>query len=220
MRYLILFTIALLSVSCQNQINLPEEVHREGTEWCQIHIPKATDYSHKRILFVGDSITNAYYSQTAKALADEAVSVKFVTSASVADPAFHIQLESVLNGYSYDLIHFNNGLHGFSYNEEEYMLGYRKALNRIQAHSPKAPVILALSTALKVSSELDHLNPQVFKRNKLVSDYAKENGYFINDLFKISYKRDEFYSDPYHYHAQAVKLQSNKVVKTILPILK
>ena len=50
----------------------------------------------------------------------EANAAKLTTSACACDPAFLLELKCVLTQYAFDVIHFNNGLHGMGYTEEQY----------------------------------------------------------------------------------------------------
>ena len=140
--------------------------------------------------------------------------------ACVADPAFHVQLEALLSQYTFTLVHFNNGLHGVGYTEEEYRAGYDKALKSIQKNSPSTKLVLALSTPLNETSQANNLNPRVTERNRIVSELAKTYGAAVNDLHSISKGHPEYYTDAYHYKAVAIELQGKQVADTIKEQLK
>ncbi|MDA7882468.1 SGNH/GDSL hydrolase family protein [Akkermansiaceae bacterium] len=192
-----------------------QKVHREGTEWCDIWIPKATDQNLPRVLLVGDSITKGYYNTVEKSLAGKANCARFATSACVSDPAFFAQLETMFNHYEYEVVHFNNGLHGFGYTEQEYQEAYERALGVIWANAPEVKLILALSTPLLETSKQNNLNPRINERNRIVRELAKKYGAEVNDLHAISIGRPEYYSDPYHYKPVATELQGRQVGKFI-----
>ena len=213
MKSLILISLCLVSFS--PLLISAEKISREGTEWCNIWLNSATSTDKARVLLVGDSITNAYFNPVSKLLKKDVYCAKLTTSACVSDPVFINQLSAMFNNYNYSVVHFNNGLHGFGYTEEEYKVGYEKALKYIKEKAPKAKLILALSTPLKSSSSQNSLNPRVDKRNEIVRELAKKYGATVNDLHSISKGHPEYYSDPYHYKAEAVKLQSEKVAQEI-----
>lgn len=208
--------ITLLFATISNSAISEEKISREGTEWCNIWMNSATSSDKERVLLVGDSITNAYFNSVSKQLKEKFYCAKLTTSACVSDPIFLEQLAVMFNNYKYKVIHFNNGLHGFGYTEEEYKIGYEKVLKFIQKKAPKAKIILAFSTPLKSTSPQNSLNPRVDKRNKIVQDLAKKYSAEVNDLHSISKGHPEFYSDPYHYKAEAVKVQSKQVAAVIL----
>lgn len=196
------------------------KIARENIEWCDVWIPDAATTNKPRVLLVGDSITKGYYKVASDHLGDKATCARFATSACVADPAFHVQLDALLSQYTFALIHFNNGLHGVGYTEEEYRTGYEKALKAIQKHSPSTKLILALSTPLNETSQANGLNPRITERNKIVSELAKTYGATVNDLHSISKGHPEYYTDAYHYKAVAIELQGKQVAETIKEQLK
>ena len=106
---LILLVVMVLPIWAETTI------HREGTEWCDIWIAKATDKKLPRVMLVGDSITKGYFKVAEKQLQGKASAARFATSACVSDPAFFAQLDAMFSHYQYAVIHFNNGLHGMGY---------------------------------------------------------------------------------------------------------
>jgi len=206
-------------MSQENKLQQQLKVERENIEWCDIWITSASKTDKPRVLLVGDSITRGYYNAVSNRLKERAYCARFTTSACVADPAFQKQLEVMFCQYKYAVVHFNNGLHGIGYTEEEYRTGYEKALKLIQQHAPKAKLILALSTPLQSTSNKNSLNPRIDERNRIVRDLAKKYGARITDLHSISKDHPEYYTDPYHYRAVAIELQSDLVAGTIKKLL-
>jgi len=219
MKTLILASLLLaINQAALSQESKPVEkpkIERENIEWCDVWIPGATNTNKPRVLLVGDSITKGYYKVASDQLGDRATCARFATSACVADPAFHVQLEALLSQYTFALVHFNNGLHGVGYTEEEYQAGYEKALKSIQKHSPSTKLILALSTPLNETSSANSLNPRINERNRIVSELAKTYGAAVNDLHSISKGHPEYYTDAYHYKAAAIELQGKQVAEAI-----
>ena len=202
---------------------LPAEemrVEREAIEWCDIRIPSAATLHQPRVLLVGDSITQAYYNSVSSQLREAATCSKFATSACVGDPAFLLQLNSLITQYDFAVVHFNNGLHGFGYTEEEYGAGYEKALKAIKEYLPSATIILTLTTPLQEGSSQSRLNPRVDERNQIVLRLAEAHDCQVNDLHAISKGHTEYYRDPYHYKEIAVTLQAKQVSQCILGSLK
>ena len=67
-----------------------------------------------------DSHVKASYSLVAKNLGTKASTSKFTTSRCLGDPFYLDHLELVLKQFRFDVISFNNGLHGRGYSEEQY----------------------------------------------------------------------------------------------------
>ncbi|MBI2441203.1 MAG: SGNH/GDSL hydrolase family protein [Lentisphaerae bacterium] len=197
----------------------PRRVVREDIEWCDVWISKADQNSIPHVLLVGDSITKSYHGAVAKQLEATASCARLTTSACVCDPVFQLQLEAVLTGWQFAVIHFNNGLHGMGYLESEYRLGYEQALKVIRKLQPGAKLILVLSTPLQPTSAPNNLNPRVDARNKIVKELAEQFGAPINDLHSISKNHPEHYADACHFGSAAKGLQAGQVVNQITALI-
>ena len=92
---------------------------RENIEWCNIWIPDTQEANLPRVLLIGDSITGGYGPKVADALKGQASVARLTTSKSLGDPALLAEVALVLGQCRFDVVHFNNGLHGWGYCEEE-----------------------------------------------------------------------------------------------------
>ena len=125
--FLFLMLLLSLVLSITNKVKSVEKTDkplRERIEWCNIYVPDANKENLPRILLIGDSITQGYYEGVETRLKGKAYCASLTTSASVCDPAFFAQLDSVISQYRFELIHFNHGLHGFDYSEDQYKPGF------------------------------------------------------------------------------------------------
>ena len=61
----------------------------------------------------------------------------------------------VLDQCKFDVVHFNNGLHGWGYTEAEYEKGFPELVATIRKHAPKAKLIWATITPMRQSGKLD-----------------------------------------------------------------
>src|SRR5271156_3607787 len=109
---------------------------RESIEWCDIWIAHADETNLPRVLLIGDSITRAYYPDVEKNLDGKAYVGRLSSSAFISDPALLKQIEIVLSQYKFDVIHFNNGMHGWQHSEAEYAHAFPKYLKIIQKYAP------------------------------------------------------------------------------------
>lgn len=215
---LVLLTIDT-ALAQESETKLSQKIARGDIEWLDIWIPSAPKTDKPRILLVGDSITRGYYGAVCTLMKGEAYCSMFTTSACVADPAFLVQLQTMFSQYKYDIIHFNNGIHGNGYTEKEYQAGYESVLKYIKAVSPSSKLALALSTPLNSKSNKNHLNPRIDERNIIVQELGKIYGAEINDLHSISKDHPEYYKDPYHYKGMAIDLQSKQVAEKIKKLM-
>jgi hypothetical protein len=111
---------------------------REAIEWCDIWISHANETNLPRVLLIGDSIARDYYPEVEKRLAGKAFVARLATSRFVADPVLLKEIELVLTGARFDVIQFNNGMHGWQHSEEAYRKAFPKLIKTIRTHAPKA----------------------------------------------------------------------------------
>src|SRR3984957_5729086 len=105
---------------------------KEPIEWCDIWISHADETNLPRVLLIGDSITRAYYPEVERQLAGRAYVGRLSSSAFISDPALLDQIKMVLKQYKFDVIHFNNGMHGWEHSEKEYAQALPLYLKTIQ----------------------------------------------------------------------------------------
>jgi lysophospholipase L1-like esterase len=211
--------LTLIAIICNSNLyaaktNVPA-AKRENIEWTDVWLTNCTKDNKPHVLLVGDSITKGYYNGVAKQLKAKAYTGRFATSLCVADPAYIPTLKAVLLQVDFDVIHFNNGLHGVDYTEEQYAEGYRNAINTIKEIQPGAKIIVTLSTPLKKGSNKEHLNPRIDKRNQIATKIAKQNGAAIDDLNTPMRNHPEYHRDPYHYKGKAIAMQATQVAASI-----
>jgi hypothetical protein len=171
---------------------------RERIEWCDLWIKDADKNNVPRVLLVGDSITRSYHPFVETSLGETSAVARLATSACVCDPDFPRQLQPVVEGYEFEVIHFNNGLHGWDYSEEQYAEGYQAVAAWIADHAPKARIILALTTPVWVKNQrgrLDEKTQRVRQRNQAVRNIASQKSLAVNDLFDLTIDHSEYFSD-------------------------
>src|SRR5438128_1799750 len=122
---------------------------REAIEWCDIWISHANETNLPRVLLIGDSIARDYYPEVEKRLAGKAFVARLANSRFVSDPVLLKEIELVLDQARFDVIHFNNGMHGWQHSEAEYRRAFPKLIKTIRAHAPKARLICATTTPLR-----------------------------------------------------------------------
>lgn len=197
---------------------------RESTEWCRFYWFKTEDTALPRVLLVGDSIVAGYADAVSQKLAGKATVGFFSTSACVGDPAIYRQLNLAFTGYHFDIVHFNNGLHGFTTTEPDYAAALEDFVDAIEELAPKAKLIWRNSTPITVKGEPAKLdpekNPRVLERNRLATDIMTRRNIPVDDLYSVA-ASDSAYSsgDGYHYNAQGNDALSDHVVQTILKAL-
>ena len=196
-----------------------EKCYREGTEWTDTWIPNATKDNKPYVLLIGDSITRQYQKKVTKELAKKANVGYVATSLLVADPLYPTLLSYVLGLRHYDVIHFNSGLHGPSYNDKQYTEGYEKAIKLIKQYQPKAKLILVLSTPLK-DGESPKFQKSVIIRNKIVTALAEKYKLTVDDLHTLMEHKNELHKDKFHFNSKGVSTLVKKVIESLTASLK
>lgn len=163
-------------------------IQREVSEWCKLWWSRAGDKNATRVLLIGDSITVGY-SQTVIDQLKEVATVDYLgSSKSINDPAYTKELTYMLGEYSYKLIHFNNGLHGWHVPSAVYQNGLRQMVQLFRHYAPETKLIWASSTPVTaegaVSTPHSRFHDLVIERNRLAAEVMNEFHIPINDLFQ------------------------------------
>ena len=224
-RILPLAVSAFLAISLMVARSAAAPVSHESIEWCDIWISHANETNHPRVLLIGDSITRDYYPEVEKRLAGKAFVARLTTSRFLADPVLLKEIELVLDQMKFDVIHFNNGMHGWQYSEADYRKGFLALVETIEAHAPKARLIWAATTPLRdgigANSEASatYSNERIAARNAIAAEIAAERNIPGNDLNAAMRGHPEFHSDNVHFNSQGIQIQATQVAAETAKVL-
>jgi hypothetical protein len=200
-----------------------EEPIRERIEWADIWVTNANKDDLPRVLLVGDSITRGYFGEVEKHLAGKAYCARLTTSKCVADPSFVDEVQLLLKHYRFSVVHFNNGLHGFGYTEEQYQDGLVKTVDAIREKAGDARLIWATTTPVRERSDLKKFGERTERvrlRNKLAAEIMKERGIPTNDLFGLVEEHPDWHSgDGTHFNAKGKQTQAKQVAESVAKLL-
>ncbi len=225
---LILVTIGISPiVRAEPQPDGSAKQRLEGIEWCDIWQPNQTKSGLPRVLLIGDSITRAYYPTVQKQLEGKALVDRLSSSAFITDPMLLEQVAMVLDNTHYDIIHFNNGMHGWQHSEEEYRAGFPVFLETIRKHAPTAKLIWASTTPIEEGilvklGEPRPSNQRIAARNAIALAIVKPLGIGMDDLYTPMQGHPELHpeKDKVHFNAEGTALQSKQVSSEIERLLK
>jgi hypothetical protein len=161
----------------------PRVVH-ENIEWLDVWLPNMNSNDLPRVLLIGDSITRAYYKEVEEKLKGNAYVARLTTSKSIGDRGLLLEIMLVLYQTQFDVIHFNNGMHGWGYTEEEYRKAFPHVLEMLKKGKKGAKFIWASTTPVRESGNLDKLNPKterVNERNRIALEFVSKEGTPVND---------------------------------------
>jgi len=211
-----------LAVAAVSSAHAQEPI-RERIEWADIWVTDADKTDLPRVLLIGDSITRGYFDGVEKRLAGKAYCARLTTSKGVADPSFLDEVQLMLKHYQFSVIHFNNGLHGFGYTEDQYRTGLTALLQALSAHAGNAKLIWATSTPMRVPSDLGKMadtTERVKVRNRIAAELLLERSVATNDLFSLVEQRQEYFSgDGVHFSEKGREQQAKKVAEAIASCL-
>jgi len=199
---------------------------REPIEWCDIWISHANETNLPRVLLIGDSITRDYYPEVEKRLAGKAYVGRLCSSAFVADPALLQQIRLTVGSMKFDVIHFNNGMHGWQHTEKEFSDAFPEFLKTIQQSAPNAKLVWASTTPLKVSPDASSAAPteatdtRIAARNAAAKEIVQSKGISIDDLNRLMAGHSEYHRDNVHFGSEGIELQAAQVAASIEPLLR
>jgi lysophospholipase L1-like esterase len=200
-----------------------EEPIRERIEWADIWVTNADKDDLPRVLLVGDSITRGYFDAVEKRLAGKAYGARLATSKCVADPTFLDEVQLLLKQYRFAVIHFNNGLHGFGYTEEQYRLGLVELMATFQKHAPDAKLLWASSTPIRKRENLQEISDgteRVQARNEIAAELMKERSVPVDDLYGLVEQHPDWFSgDGVHFNEKGREVEAQQVAEAILSCL-
>lgn len=188
----------------------------ERIEWSDIWITDADRDELPRVLLVGDSIVRGYYDGVEKALAGKAACARYTTSKFLGNPDFAGELGLILDRHRYDVIHINNGLHGWDCTEEEYRKGLEALVALLREKAPGAKVVWGMTTPVRVAGDLARLdadkNARAVARNRIAAEIMEMNGIPVTDLHAaLAARPDLFADDGVHHNAKGRELLAGMV---------
>jgi lysophospholipase L1-like esterase len=195
---------------------------RESIEWCDIWISHANETNLPRVLLIGDSITRDYYPGVEKRLEGKAYVARLSTSRFASDPVLRQEIALVLDNTKFDIIHFNNGMHGWQHSEEEYREAFPKIVETIRSHAPRAKLICATTTPLKESKPANPSqasDERIAARNAIALECIKAQGIAVDDLNAPMLGHPDYHSDNVHFNNQGIQIQAAQVAAHIEPLL-
>jgi len=214
----IVFALACVADSPVPQVRL------ERIEWSDVWVVDADRDDLPKVLLVGDSIVKGYYDQVEEALSGKAACARYATSKFLGNPDYLAELGLLLKRHRFDVVHINNGLHGWDYSEEEYRQGLVDLLTVLRRDAPQAKIIWCMTTPVRSSKDLSQFdgiqNDRVLARNKIAEDVMGAAGIPVNDLYEtVKDHPDYFAGDGVHYNDQGRAAQAAQVAAAIVRTL-
>lgn len=199
----------------------------ERYEWCDFWWGEATSPDKRRVLLIGDSITRGFRPDVNKLLQGIAYVDMLATSKGLDNPCLLREMDYILNHQgelTYQVIHINNGLHGFYLSSAEYEHYYDRVIGYLLEHSHGAKVVVALTTPKTIEDEPEQLdaaiNDMVIERNNAAERLVTKYNLELNDLYAQMLGKSEYrVADGYHYNLHGEQAQAEIVAEKLKPWL-
>jgi lysophospholipase L1-like esterase len=196
----------------QQRVSIAEEI-----EWTWEVRPQITDPKLPNVLLLGDSITRSYFPQVTKDLNGVANVYLMASSTSVGDPRLPNQIAefAALQCVSFAVVHFNNGLHGWGYTEEQFQSGFPIFLQAVRALPGHAQLIWTTITAVKPEASNGATNPRIDLRNAIARAFVEAEKIPIDDLHTLMAQHPGLYEDPFHFNKVGAAIMGDQAAALI-----
>lgn len=214
MKPLILALLLLNSSAAQEP-----KIQRENIEWTDVWFPNSNNHDLPRVLLIGDSITRAYFSAVEANLKGKAYCARIATSKAVGDPALPSELTTFLAEAKFDVVHFNIGMHGWDYSEDDYRQYLPELLAAIRKGAPNAKLLWASTTPVRKDKLPGPTNDRVLARNRIAREFFEKQGIPVDDLHALMADHSDLHSDDVHFNPEGSALLAGQVAASIQKLL-
>jgi hypothetical protein len=193
----------------------PEEI-----EWTWAVRPAHADLELPNVLLVGDSISRNYFPEVKRQLDGVANVYLLATSICVGDPRLPTEIKAFakMEDVPFRVVHFNNGMHGWTYSEAEYKAGFPDYLKTLHSIAPKAVFIWATTTPVRKDEDPGPTNARVDARNAIALDFV--HGMAIDDQHELMGKHQDLHEDNVHFNTQGSDIGGAQAADFIKKALK
>lgn len=213
-----LSTFLGVSAYCHAQSTSKPEI----TEWTWEVRPDHVDPKLPNVLLVGDSITRNYFPEVQHELSGRANVYLFAASTSLGDPRLDRQLNefAALEGVTFRVVHFNNGMHGWAYSEKEYAASFPDYVATLRKIAGSAHLVWASTTPVKKDDPLGPSNRRIKVRNEEALQIVSGDSIDVDDQYSLMLRYPNLYLDDVHFNPEGSSLQGKQVVSTVQKYLK
>lgn len=208
-------SILCLVLACATLAAQESRIRRENIEWTDVWFPNSNDSNLPRVLLIGDSITRGYYSAVETNLKGKAYCARIATSKAIGDPALAAQLTTLIPEARFDVVHFNIGMHGWAYSEDEYRQHLPELLAAIRKSAPDAKLIWASTTPVRVDKSPGPANVRIVERNRIAREFFGRQGVAIDDLYAAIRDHADLHSDDVHFKPEGSAILAAQVAASV-----
>src|SRR5579859_7490344 len=195
---LLLIIASAMPLTAQSSVPISEEI-----EWTWEVRPVHPDPHLPNVLLLGDSISRNYFPEVTKDLAGVANVYLMASSTSVGDPRLPHQIAefAAMEKVPFRLVHFNNGMHGWGYSEEQYRGAFPKFVHSVRALVGKdGALVWANTTPVRVDARIGATNAGIDTRNAIAEKIVKSAGIPTDDQHSLMAPHRDLYQDDSHFN--------------------
>ena len=185
----------------------------ETYEWDNTWIEHANDTKHRRVLYIGDSISCGAR-RIATAQSNESIFFDgFGTSKALDNPYFKDSVRVFMHQLpSFESVIFNNGLHGWHLDDEtDFKTLYDETVSFLLNEIGDAKLFILLTTSVADKER----NNRVVKRNAVTSEIAEKYRLSVIDLYTITNQNIDMLVDGVHPNEARYKKIADEIIQHI-----
>ena len=213
-----LFALALASTAltpliAEKPVTIPEEI-----EWTWEVRPPHPDPKLPNVLLLGDSISRNYFPEVRKNLTGIANVYLMASSTSVGDPRLELQLKEFAETEKvrFSVVHFNNGMHGWAYTEDQYEAAFPAFLRAVRSLTGKGGALIwASTTPVRQDATNGATNPRVEERNRIALGFVQAAGIPLDDQFTLMQQHQDLHQDSIHFNSAGATIQGDQATAVI-----
>jgi hypothetical protein len=201
------------AATAQASVSIPEEI-----EWTWEVRPTNPDPKLPNVLLLGDSIARNYFPQVVKDLTGIANVYLMAVSTSVGDPRLPHQIAefATMENLAFRVVHFNNGMHGWGYNEAQYKAAFPALLSSVRRLTDKGGrLIWANTTPVRPDALNGATNPRIEERNAVAEEQVRAAGISIDDQHTLMTGHPDLYQDAIHFGPRGADIMGDHAAATI-----
>ena len=209
---LLLGSMVAIPVMAEKIVSIPEEI-----EWTWEVRPPHADPQLPNVLLLGDSISRNYFPEVRKDLSGVANVYLMASSTCVGDPRIEHQIAefATVEGVRFRVVHFNNGMHGWAYTEDQYKAAFPAYLRAVRALTGQGGKLIWANTTPVRSDAKDATNPRIEERNRIAGALVEAAGIPIDDQFALMEKHQDLHQDPVHFNPAGADIQGDQAAAMI-----
>lgn len=201
------------SAAAQDAARIPEEI-----EWTWEVRPAHPNVKLPNVLLLGDSITRNYFPEVTKNLSGIANVYLMASSTCVGDPRLEPQIAefAAMEGVRFQVVHFNNGMHGWGYSETQYQVAFPGFIRAARTLTTKSGTLIwASTTPVRLDKEVGPTNARVDERNKIALSLVKSAKIIVDDQHTLMMQHRDLYQDDVHFNDAGAKIQGDQAAEEI-----